>query len=63
MYESDADKTKEAVQAILRKGPIRLMVIAAGVIIFILIFFRPWVQVGPGQRGMSTATKKGGKII
>ena len=51
MYESDADKTKDAIQAIIRTGPTRLMVIV-GVIIFILIFFRPWVEVGPGQRGI-----------
>ena len=51
MYESEADKTKEAFQSVIRKVPTRLMVIA-GVIIFILIFFRPWVQVGPGQRGI-----------
>ena len=51
MYESDADKTKNAIQAILKKGPTRLMVFV-GVILFILIFFRPWVQVGPGQRGI-----------
>jgi regulator of protease activity HflC (stomatin/prohibitin superfamily) len=51
MYESDADKTKEAIQGIIKKVPTRLMVIV-GVIIFILIFFRPWVQVGPGQRGI-----------
>jgi regulator of protease activity HflC (stomatin/prohibitin superfamily) len=51
MYESDADKTKEAMQAMMKKGPVRLIMIAAA-IIFILIFFRPWVQVGAGQRGI-----------
>ncbi|PKN68850.1 MAG: HflC protein [Deltaproteobacteria bacterium HGW-Deltaproteobacteria-12] len=51
MYESDADKTKEAMQAMMKKGPVRLMMIAAA-IIFILVFFRPWVQVGAGQRGI-----------
>jgi prohibitin 2 len=51
MYGSDADRTKEAVQAAMKKGPIRLAVIA-GVVILILIFFRPWVQVGAGQRGI-----------
>jgi regulator of protease activity HflC (stomatin/prohibitin superfamily) len=51
MQESDADKTKEAIQSIIRKVPTRVMVIA-GVILFILIFFRPWVQVGAGQRGI-----------
>ncbi len=51
MYESDADKAKEAFQAMLRKGPTRLMVLA-GVIFFVIIFFRPWMQVGAGQRGI-----------
>jgi prohibitin 2 len=51
MYESDAAKAKDAIQAIIRKGPTGLMVIV-GLIILILIFFRPWVQVGPGQRGI-----------
>jgi regulator of protease activity HflC (stomatin/prohibitin superfamily) len=51
MYQSDADKTKEAMQAIAKKVPKKLMVIV-GIIIFILIFFRPWVQVGAGQRGI-----------
>jgi len=51
MHESDADKTKEAIQSIIKKIPTRVMVIA-GVILFILIFFRPWVQVGAGQRGI-----------
>jgi prohibitin 2 len=51
MYESEADKTKEAVQAMMKKGPLKFIVIAA-MIIFILIFFKPWVQVGAGQRGI-----------
>ena len=51
MYESEADKTKEAIQAMMKKGPLKLIIIAA-VIIFILIFFKPWVQVGAGQRGI-----------
>ena len=51
MQESDADKTKEAIQNMIKKIPTRVMVIA-GVIFFILIFFRPWVQVGAGQRGI-----------
>ncbi len=51
MYESDAAKAKEAVQDMIRKGPTKMMVIV-GVIIFILVFMRPWVQVGAGQRGI-----------
>lgn len=51
MYESDADKTKEAIQDMARKIPAKFIIIA-GAILFILIFFRPWVQVGAGQRGI-----------
>ena len=51
MYESDANKAKDAIQALLRKGPTSLMIVV-GVIIFILLFFKPWVQVGAGQRGI-----------
>lgn len=35
----------------LKKLPAGLVLIA-GAILFILIFMRPWVQVGPGQRGI-----------
>lgn len=51
MYQSDADKAKEAMQAMIKKGPSKLIVIV-GVILLILIFFRPWVKVGAGQRGV-----------
>jgi len=51
MYESQADKTREAILAIKRKVP-PIWVLIAGIIIFILIFFRPWTQVGPGERGV-----------
>jgi prohibitin 2 len=51
MQENDADKAKEAFQAMIKKVPTRVIVIT-GVIFFILIFFRPWVQVGAGQRGI-----------
>ena len=51
MYQRDTDKVKEAVQTMLKKVPKKGIVIA-GIIILILIFFRPWVQVGPGQRGV-----------
>jgi len=51
MYESQADRARETVQAIKRKVPPSWVVIA-GIIIFILIFFRPWTQVGPGERGI-----------
>lgn len=48
---SNADKTKETIEAMIKQVPTKLMVFA-GVVIFMLIFFRPWVQIGPGQRGI-----------
>jgi len=51
MQESDAEKTREAIQSAVEKVPKKLVVIV-GVIIFVLVFFRPWVQVGAGQRGI-----------
>lgn len=51
MNQNDVDKTMASVEATLKKIP-KGLVVMAGVIIFILIFLRPWVQVGPGQRGV-----------
>lgn len=51
MNQNNADKTKEAIESVIKNIPTKLMVIA-GVAIFVLIFFRPWVQVGAGQRGV-----------
>ncbi len=51
MYERDADKAKDTIQAMIKKGPPG-WVMMAGLIIIILLFFRPWVQVGAGQRGI-----------
>ncbi|MDP2725460.1 MAG: prohibitin family protein [Syntrophales bacterium] len=51
MYEKDADRAKEAMQEIMRKGPLRALVIIGAVAVF-LLFLRPWVQVGAGERGI-----------
>ena len=51
MNQNNADKTKEAIEAMMNKIPGRLIVIVVATIL-ILVFFRPWVQVGPGQRGI-----------
>lgn len=51
MNPSNVDKTIEAIEASIKKVPAKLIVVACG-IIFILFFFRPWVQVGAGQRGI-----------
>lgn len=51
MNEDHVDRTKETIQAIKRKVPLLWFVIA-GIVFFILIFFRPWTQIGPGYRGV-----------
>jgi regulator of protease activity HflC (stomatin/prohibitin superfamily) len=55
MDEQDIQKateaTKKAVQSAVKKGPMRLIVII-GAILFAFLFFRPWVQVGAGERGV-----------
>ncbi len=51
MYENEADKAKEAVKDVMSRLPKKGIVIVA-VIIVILLFFKPWVQIGAGQRGI-----------
>jgi regulator of protease activity HflC (stomatin/prohibitin superfamily) len=51
MDERDVYKAKEAVDSVMRKIPIMVPVII-GVIIVILMFFRPFVQIGAGERGV-----------
>ncbi|MDD2852665.1 MAG: prohibitin family protein [Desulfuromonadaceae bacterium] len=51
MNGNNVDKTKEAIEAALGRFP-KKIIVAAGAVMFILIFLRPWVQVGPGQRGI-----------
>lgn len=51
MYERDADRAKEAVQSIISRIPSKGVVII-GIIVIFLVFSRPWVQVGPGERGI-----------
>ncbi len=51
MNQNNAEKTKDAIDAMMKVIPAKLMVIAAAIML-ILVFFRPWVQVGAGQRGI-----------
>ena len=51
MYERDADRAKEAVQSIISKIPSKGVAIIGALMVF-LIFSKPWVQVGPGERGI-----------
>ena len=51
MDERDVYRAKEAMQSAVKKVPKRLLVII-GAILVVLLFFRPWVQIGPGERGV-----------
>jgi prohibitin 2 len=51
MYERETNQAKEAMQAMIRKGPSGLMVVV-GAVIVVLFLLRPWVQVGAGERGI-----------
>lgn len=51
MNQNNADKAKETIESVIKNVPTKLIIIA-GIAIFVLIFFRPWVQVGAGQRGV-----------
>jgi prohibitin 2 len=52
MYERDAERAKEAVQAIFKQGPAKMVIIIIAVVVILFVFLRPWVQVGPGERGI-----------
>ena len=51
MDERDVYKAKEAVDSVLRRVPLMIPVII-GIILVILVFFRPFVQIGAGERGV-----------
>jgi regulator of protease activity HflC (stomatin/prohibitin superfamily) len=51
MDEKDVYRAKEAMGSIMNKIPMTVPVII-GVIIVILMFFRPFVQIGAGERGV-----------
>ncbi len=51
MDEKDIYMAKEAMQSVMKKGPLRLVLII-GAILAVILFFRPWVQVGAGERGI-----------
>ena len=51
MDERDVYKAKEAVESALRGVPVKALVII-GILIVILLFFRPFVQIGAGERGV-----------
>lgn len=45
------EATKAAMQSAMKKAPLRLVVII-GTILLVFLFFRPWVQIGAGERGV-----------
>ena len=51
MDEREIQRAKEAIQNALKKGPKGSMLII-GIILAVFLFFRPWVQVGAGERGI-----------
>ena len=55
MDERDIEKNiymaKEAMQSVMKKGPLRVVIICGAILMFFL-FLKPWVQVGAGQRGI-----------
>lgn len=51
MDERDVQEAREAVGSALRRVPVGLVVLI-GIIIVILLFFRPFVQIGAGERGV-----------
>src|SRR3972149_1544293 len=51
MEEQDIYRAKEAMQSAMKKAPLRLVLIILA-ILAVFLFFRPWVQVGAGERGV-----------
>ena len=55
MDEQDVERAKEATKvamhSAMKKGPLRSVLII-GAILVVFLFFRPWVQVGAGERGV-----------
>jgi len=51
MSYQDQYGTRDAMEMVLKKGPLRIIAII-GAIVLLILFSRPWVQVGPGERGI-----------
>lgn len=51
MNEFNVDRARYTMDSILRRIPAGVL-IGAGALVFLLVFFTPWVQVGAGQRGI-----------
>ncbi len=51
MNDNDVYRAQEAMQTAMKKGPARMGLIAAALVIGIMIM-KPWVQIGAGERGI-----------
>ncbi|OGS21762.1 MAG: HflC protein [Elusimicrobia bacterium RIFOXYA2_FULL_40_6] len=55
MYEDDINESinraKEKIQSVMKKGSLRFVLIGAGILVFFM-YLTPWVQIGPGERGV-----------
>jgi regulator of protease activity HflC (stomatin/prohibitin superfamily) len=51
MATRDINEAKEAMRVAMKKGPARLGLIIAGIVVALLIL-HPWVQIGAGERGI-----------
>ncbi len=51
MNEFNVERARYTMDSILRRIPAGVL-IGAGALVFLLVFFTPWVQVGAGQRGI-----------
>lgn len=51
MDDRDLYRAGEAIQSAMKKGPMRLALII-GAILAVFLVSRPWVEVGPGERGV-----------
>ncbi|MFH0948294.1 MAG: prohibitin family protein [Elusimicrobiota bacterium] len=55
MFEDDLDdgikQAKEKIQSVMKKGSLRFVFIIVGILVFFM-FLTPWVQIGPGERGV-----------
>ena len=51
MDERDVYEAKKVVQSVMKNATIRLVVIIGAILVFFL-FLNPWVQIGPGERGI-----------
>jgi len=52
MDERDVYRAKETLQSAMKKGGPMRWVLIIGIILVLFLFFRPWVQVGAGERGV-----------